>query len=237
MPTKVSLKGGPGSGHHGHAGRPGQRGGSVSGGVAMSLRTGKAATGRKANKVSTFDVGTATKFDSIDDVIQYGDENWQFWADSLHPNAEQAFNTYAEGFGYGWINDSLRHPETELYDPEAVKTAEHMIRASMPLSDNMVVYRSFGKGDTAKRVATMQPGDEFTDAGFSSTSMLSSYWDEPHTTKILVPKGTRAAYLSGYSDRESLSEYPDDETELLLMPGQTFRMVGTEGGLTVLEVV
>lgn len=31
MPVKVLLKGGPGSGHHGHVGRPGQRGGSAAG--------------------------------------------------------------------------------------------------------------------------------------------------------------------------------------------------------------
>lgn len=34
-------KGGPGSGHYGHAGRPGRRGGSVPGSVAVSVRTGR----------------------------------------------------------------------------------------------------------------------------------------------------------------------------------------------------
>ena len=41
-------KGGPGSGHWGHAGRPGQRGGSVSGSIAMSIRTGRTARERQA---------------------------------------------------------------------------------------------------------------------------------------------------------------------------------------------
>ena len=40
-------KGGPGSGHWGHAGRPGQVGGSVSGSVAMSVRTGRTARERQ----------------------------------------------------------------------------------------------------------------------------------------------------------------------------------------------
>jgi hypothetical protein len=47
MTLKIVLKGGPGSGHHGHAGRPGQRGGSVSGSVAMSLRTGMVASTKR----------------------------------------------------------------------------------------------------------------------------------------------------------------------------------------------
>lgn len=50
MTLKIILKGGEGSGHHGHAGRPGSRGGSVSGSAAMSIRTGKAAAERKAAK-------------------------------------------------------------------------------------------------------------------------------------------------------------------------------------------
>ncbi|MCK9600148.1 MAG: hypothetical protein M0R06_13980, partial [Sphaerochaeta sp.] len=43
----LRLKGGPGSGHHGHAGRPGKHGGSLPGDVAMSIRTGLAGTERK----------------------------------------------------------------------------------------------------------------------------------------------------------------------------------------------
>ena len=41
-------KGGPGSGHWGHAGRPGQVGGSVSGSIAISIRTGRTARERQA---------------------------------------------------------------------------------------------------------------------------------------------------------------------------------------------
>ena len=43
-----AQKGGPGSGHWGHAGRPGQRGGSVPGSVAVSIRTGRTARERQA---------------------------------------------------------------------------------------------------------------------------------------------------------------------------------------------
>ena len=45
---ELDEKGGPGSGHYGHAGRPGQVGGSVSGSVAMSIRTGRTASARQA---------------------------------------------------------------------------------------------------------------------------------------------------------------------------------------------
>ena len=43
-------KGGPGSGHWGHAGRPGKRGGSLPGDVAVSIRTGRTAASNAAMK-------------------------------------------------------------------------------------------------------------------------------------------------------------------------------------------
>ena len=46
MNLVVRLKGGKGSGHHGHAGRPGKHGGSLPSGVAVSIRTGRAAAVR-----------------------------------------------------------------------------------------------------------------------------------------------------------------------------------------------
>ena len=46
--TLVRIKGGDGSGHYGHAGRPGRVGGSVPASVAMSLRTGATAAERQA---------------------------------------------------------------------------------------------------------------------------------------------------------------------------------------------
>ena len=45
-------KGGPGSGHWGHAGRPGKRGGSLPGDVAVSIRTGRTARERQAAAVA-----------------------------------------------------------------------------------------------------------------------------------------------------------------------------------------
>jgi len=43
----ATVEGGPGSGHYGHAGRPGKRGGSVASNVAMSIRTGRDAVARQ----------------------------------------------------------------------------------------------------------------------------------------------------------------------------------------------
>jgi len=48
LTIEPGRKGGPGSGHWGHAGRPGKVGGSVSGSVAMSIRTGRTARERQA---------------------------------------------------------------------------------------------------------------------------------------------------------------------------------------------
>jgi len=46
--SSEDQKGGPGSGHWGHAGRPGKRGGSLPANVAVSIRTGKTARERQA---------------------------------------------------------------------------------------------------------------------------------------------------------------------------------------------
>jgi len=43
---KLTIKGGPGSGHWGHAGRPGKIGGSLPGNVAVSIATGRTAVMR-----------------------------------------------------------------------------------------------------------------------------------------------------------------------------------------------
>lgn len=45
---KLTIKGGPGSGHWGHAGRPGFVGGSVPANIAMSIATGRTARERQA---------------------------------------------------------------------------------------------------------------------------------------------------------------------------------------------
>lgn len=44
----LTKRGGPGSGHYGHAGRTGHQGGSLPGKTAMSLKTGKTAGARQA---------------------------------------------------------------------------------------------------------------------------------------------------------------------------------------------
>jgi len=53
MKLTLRLKGGPGSGHWGHAGRLGKVGGSLPGNVALSIRTGKTAEERRIRKLVT----------------------------------------------------------------------------------------------------------------------------------------------------------------------------------------
>ena len=63
----VILKGGPGSGHWGHAGRPGDRGGSAPKSSGMSLRTGRDASRRQqAAKTGMFYKGNLKEADPID---------------------------------------------------------------------------------------------------------------------------------------------------------------------------
>ena len=77
-------KGGPGSGHYGHAGRPGQRGGSLPGSVAVSVRTGRTAAerqieaagggGGKPAKVSVEEIGEWTCGDLPKDLTKLTQE-------------------------------------------------------------------------------------------------------------------------------------------------------------------
>jgi hypothetical protein len=61
MKIMLHLKGGPGSGHHGHGGRPGQRGGSTPGKGGIAHRSTKSVFGDMASVPSSGRAGGTTK--------------------------------------------------------------------------------------------------------------------------------------------------------------------------------
>jgi len=68
----------------------------------------------------------------------------------------------------------------------------------------------------------LKPGDEFTDKGFVSTSLVS--WEafkERVNVRITIPKGSRAAYLEDLTENKG-------EFEMLLARGSTFRVESSE---------
>lgn len=243
MITKVVLKGGPDSGHHGHAGRPGSVGGSVAGSVAVSLRTGRAAAAKRGIKPEPKKSDVTTRLTSRDGVKEYGEANWREWRDNL--TLEQAANLqiYSEAT-FEPVNNYMRSRGRVLPDPEFDNVTEKDVRdlistidsTMVPLPGAVVVHRTFGKDMDAK-IRNMSVGDSFTDRGFTSTNLIDTFRDgQKLDVEIRVPKGVRAAYMAGFvSDTASVSLW-GDEDELLLTNGLTYRKVGESGGNVILEV-
>ena len=111
MKLVISLKGGSGSGHHGHAGRPGKRGGSLSGSIAVSIRTGRAAAIRAGWKPTSAVAGLPSEVLHIEDAdsvfVQKHLEDLNKFPHKLHEHMGEHVNIYLG-----------KKPMTELDDNE-----------------------------------------------------------------------------------------------------------------------
>jgi len=76
MTLHVEEKGGAGSGHLGHAGRPGKHGGSVPGSIALSVRTGRTAASRQ-NEAKFLAAVEAGNYQTTDEQHNKGITNSQ----------------------------------------------------------------------------------------------------------------------------------------------------------------
>lgn len=238
---QIALKGGEGSGNFGHKGRPGKRGGSSSQG------------GSSSSKLDPFDEKDETFFS---DWIR---ESW----DTFSYDEQMAFEAYGDGH-YREINSLLRSGEYRDGRGETDTQIERMLEAMYrsPAPENFVVYRgtnlSINLDDPdPRRVQLLELLDSkiadpdvevlFSDQGFLSTSVSRSAADSFYATgkvesdiagvpiktihalrlTIHVPKGMPVApiYNSEYSD----------ELEVLLPPGQQFRVTSISRKLSPLS--
>lgn len=173
----VVKKGGPGSGHFGHSGRPGKVGGSMpSGGVSFQIT-------------------------SPEDYSTFYDE-YSYWLSSLSDMEKRALDNYTSS-GYITINDHLRH-NTDVYanvsrDISALRDA--IDRSSVP--NNIIVYRGVRQPFLDSLRARV--GDVFTDAGFVSTTFdkdlaVGRSYRQGYI-ELRVPQGTRGG-IGSFSESE-----------------------------------
>lgn len=126
------------------------------------------------------------------------------------------------------INQELRHPtddspQHKYYKDVAAETVTAAHGAAVPLQEGVVSYR----GLSVKNIDNFSEGVEFRDEAFTSTTLDSSWagwmgqmWTDPKNTsmtpvvlKMRLPKGTRVVPHA-------------TESELLLLPGASFRVTG-----------
>jgi len=214
-----SDKGGPGSGHHGHGGRPGQVGGSALSGVS---------------------------FGSFEDADQWGRDHWAKVYEKLSPNEKSIIQSYA-GNAYEEVNDYLRtgddpdafwvdatlraHGDGDVNDWFAgrVSTEDVVSEFTKPLDDalergvvpnNVVVYRGIDSGTGA----SFREGQVFKDSAYVSSSLLEKQalgFSEKggYVMRIKVSKGSHGLYMGGLVNGEVARE-----AELLLPRNSKFRI-------------
>ena len=215
------TKGGPGSGNWRHTGLGGQHGGSDPGGGlgdTISWTKGQEAVATR----------TATDW-------------YQHWEKSLSGEERHAVIDYT-AMGYSPINGILRGDQKWFTKGKPEKMARRSIpaldqaleRSSLP--ETTVTHRGMCKQSTSdcfEEYGSLQPGDEFTDRGYVSTSLISPHWHQEQALQvhITVPKGSKAAYVEAISGRK--------EWELLIQRGARFRVTGRreEAGKLHIDVI
>lgn len=207
MKVIIRFKGGAGSGHHGHQGIPGQRGGSLpgSGGTLDFSGYDVDHRAREWNDAAKY---VAQQLDSLID----GPSN-------LSRASEKALHDYSQKDFYS-INRALRRgdkPSTQ------VKRIDQAIDDSVVKSD-VYVYRGFYDN---------LPTSDFTDLAYSSTSLSKdvaaafAYGDfsgssPERVIRIKIPAGSNAYNMASLNRGSGEAK----QFEILLPRGSSFKNVG-----------
>lgn len=159
-----------------------------------------------------------------------------------------------QGGGYSAINDSLRDTEGK-FDVKSAAYAlliDDAIKKSKPLDKAITVYRGVKtKEQTARRqddarnfFDELQEGDEFSDAGFTSTTLsprtAASFADlelgpdfQGILFRINVPPKVTGIFMNSINPNAGFNA----ENEYLLPRGSTFKVLRKEGKVWDLEAV
>jgi hypothetical protein len=125
---------------------------------------------------------------------------------------------------YGPLNRALRglEPVTMADLVMAKKIDSAIARAAIPR--DMIVYRGFRRNV----VNELEPGDTFTDKGFSSSTLSETVvrdrfaYGAGAIFQFVARKGTHAIYL------DDLIKFPKPELEILFPRGASFRILSKE---------
>ena len=224
----ITIKGGPGSGHHGHAGVPGQLGGSApGGGVGFGISVATSGGYTRADEGCEL----ITDCSGLDEL----DDSYLEWTNArIDDGSAYDIVDYTTTHSLE-LNDNLRKGnedeiEQSEYLGDTMSGIDHALgKASVP--QDMVVYR------TGFLPQGLEVGDRFTDQAYVSTSALQNFLSEGGASsagavmfEIRLPQGTRAAYVAHISSFRH-------EAEVIINRGSTFSVVGINaGGNFILEV-
>lgn len=153
-------------------------------------------------------------------AFEYAQKTYKGWASDLTPEQLKALKVYG-GNAHHPINNSLRRgnlPHDEYV--KTIKDLDDAIEAAPPTSTPVVAYRGVGVGVANQ----MTPGKEFTDHGYSSTSInkhIAHGFAEDALIEVSIPKGARLAAMDAISD-----DPEDTENEFLLPRGTRYRVTG-----------
>jgi hypothetical protein len=242
------MQGGAGSGNFGHAGRPGEVGGSGPGGSAESANV----KGRVSKDGQTYKDIKETR-----DIVRPGtyssraeqnDRDMAALEDRLqaagHPNIRSdesipksirdAANDY-KGGAYGYMNAYMRHGEeirgSKEWFKEKGTTVQERTQSLLkgydlvpPLPEGIKLYRGLGYDGTAL-LEKAAVGDIIEDKGFQSWSRNLG---EPSGRAGAI--GSNFAVVRTVTDgkMKGLTFYHDPEREILVKPGQAFKVVAIE---------
>jgi hypothetical protein len=229
---QLEARGGPGSGHFGHAGRPGERGGSQPGeGGGRDFVAEAHAQGISAEVAASV----------------WGMDKFSDWARGIDGRAQEWFAIYRSN-GYRAINEYLREgsvsEESNMvgYHADYVAQAVPFLDAALAravVPEDVVVYRCGRMPTDDEGDLVDMTGMTFVEKGYTSTSLIPnparSLLDEPGEVmmRIVVPRGTHAAYTVA-----ATPNILPHEVEVTLARETRFRVRGlTPSGEVELEVV
>lgn len=239
------------SGHYGHAGRPGKRGGSLpksSGRTAIKYRNWEHEHSLLAQRAAERLLTGAIRAAKADhDAGRTKPKMKRSDLDEDCSDEELAIEMYT-GQYYMLINGYLRHPTQEepqkIVQEQIAAIDTLMARPEAVVQEGFAVVRAYRKSGL---FADKPVGTRFIDRGFVSTTVnlelcLLSFVDgkvvfdperppsRSHFVAILVPPGVRGVYIDEWSVHSI-------EDEFLLDRGQTFEVVQNDADGIVLRVV
>jgi hypothetical protein len=160
-------------------------------------------------------------------------------------NSEYMSVQHYKGAAYEQINQLLRDPAAAdkyfrssraSYTKDAISrdisNLTKLIDQAPALPAETITYRGISGGSFADQIASLSAGDTFTDAGFTSTSLLpdfvAGFTDARGVTlQIVNPAGTKGLMV----DPLTMPVKPNKlgEGEWLLPPGSTFEVISNDG--------
>lgn len=174
-------------------------------------------------------------FEKPEDIPQWAHEQINLWTDD-----EQAALTYYTSHEFSKINEYLRGRISA--GPGITEKIELITSAieKTDIQENIVLWRGtslsgFKNADQLRKLPLDSwPGERLDDDAFSSTAMVQSgAFDKEVNMQILVPQNQKGAFIN------AISEFKDDEYEMLLQKGSMFRILEAEarGGKYFLTVL